>query len=109
MFIFFFVNGNFKNCTQIFIDAVLFLQNVSSKREQKHTDFANALKFLKITRVRARAAGASKMEPFVVIVNGKPLTVITKSSILDVAAALDPPLNIIFDTEQVENIKSTKR
>ena len=33
------------------------------------------------------------MEHFVIIVNGwKPLTIITKSSILDVAAALDPPL-----------------
>ena len=33
------------------------------------------------------------MERFVVIVNGwKPLTIITKWSILDVAAVLDPPL-----------------
>ena len=33
------------------------------------------------------------MELFVIIVNGwKPLTVITKSSTLDVATALDPPL-----------------
>ena len=31
-----------------------------------------------------------------IIVNGiQPLTIITKRSILDVAAALDPPLNII--------------
>ena len=36
------------------------------------------------------------MEHFVVIVNGwKPLTIITKSSILDVAAVLDPPLDTI--------------
>ena len=41
----------------------------------------------------SRTAATSKMEPFVIIVNGwKPLTIITKSSILDVAAALDPPL-----------------
>ena len=34
------------------------------------------------------------MELFVIIVSGfQPLTVITKCSILDVAAALDPPLN----------------
>ena len=33
------------------------------------------------------------MEHFVIIVNGwKPLTIITKNSILDVAAVLDPPL-----------------
>ena len=35
------------------------------------------------------------MESFVIIVNGwKPLTIITKRPILDVAAALDPPLKI---------------
>ena len=34
------------------------------------------------------------MERFVIIVNGwKPLTIITKHSILGVAAALDPPLS----------------
>ena len=36
-----------------------------------------------------------KMKLFVIIVNGfQPLTVITKSSILDVAAVLDPPLTL---------------
>ena len=40
----------------------------------------------------SRTAAASKMERFVLIVNGwKPLTIITKRSILDVTAALDPP------------------
>ena len=40
----------------------------------------------------SRAAATFKMERFVIIVNGwKPLTIITKRSILDVAAALDPP------------------
>ena len=35
------------------------------------------------------------MERFVIIVNGfQPLTIITKRSILDVAAVLDPPLNL---------------
>ena len=44
---------------------------------------------------RSRTAATSKMEYFVIIVNGwKPLTIITKSSILDVAAVLDPPLHI---------------
>ena len=39
------------------------------------------------------AAATSKMERFVIIVNGwKPLTIIPKRSILDAAAALDPPL-----------------
>ena len=37
------------------------------------------------------------MERFVIIVNGwKPLTIITKHSILDVAAVLDPPLNVLM-------------
>ena len=45
------------------------------------------------TRGGSRAAATSKMERFVIIVNGcKPLTIITKRSILDVAAVLDPPL-----------------
>ena len=45
----------------------------------------------------SRTAAASKMEHFVIIVNGwKLLTIITKSSILDVAAVLDPPLKTYF-------------
>ena len=45
----------------------------------------------------SRAAATSKMECFVIIVNGfKPLTIITRHSILDVAAALDPPLRWII-------------
>ena len=41
----------------------------------------------------SRAAATSKMEHFVIIVNGfQPLTTITKRSIMDVATALDPPL-----------------
>ena len=43
----------------------------------------------------SRAAAASKIERFVKTVNGwKPLTIITKRSILDVAAVLDPPLTV---------------
>ena len=43
-----------------------------------------------ILRGGSRAAATSKMEHFVIIVNGfQPLTIITKRSILDVAAALD--------------------
>ena len=48
---------------------------------------------MSITRGGSRTAATSKMERFVIIVNGwKPLTIITKRSILDVAAVLDPPL-----------------
>ena len=43
----------------------------------------------------SRTAAASKMERFVIMVNGwKPLIVITKRSILDIAAVLDPSLRI---------------
>ena len=42
----------------------------------------------------SRTAATSKMEFFVIIVNDyQPLTIITKCSILDVAAFLDPPLS----------------
>ena len=45
------------------------------------------------SRGGSRAATTSKIERFVIIVNDwKQLTVITKPSILDVVAALDPPL-----------------
>ena len=46
-----------------------------------------------VNRGGSRTAATSKMERFEIIVNGlKPLTIITKRSILDVAAVLDPPL-----------------
>ena len=44
------------------------------------------------TRGGSRAAATSKMEHFVIILNGWKLLTITKRSILDVAAALDPLL-----------------
>ena len=44
----------------------------------------------------SRAAATSKMERFVIIVSGlQLLTIITKRSILDLATALDPPLNTV--------------
>ena len=53
------------------------------------------------TRGGSKTAATSKMEVFVIIVNGfEPLTIITKCSILDVAAALDPPL----ETEIIQTI-----
>ena len=51
--------------------------------------------FLITTLLRggSRTAATSKMERFLILVNGwKPLNIITKRSILDVAAVLDPPL-----------------
>ena len=57
-------------------------------------------------RGRSRTAGTSKVELFVIIVNGlelfviivkgwKPSTIITKSSTLNVPAVLDPPLHSV--------------
>ena len=44
-------------------------------------------------RVGSRTAATSKMERFVIIINGwKPLAIITRRSILDVVAVLDAPL-----------------
>ena len=46
-----------------------------------------------LSRGGSRTAETPKMERFVIIFNGfQPLTTITKSSILNVAAVLDPPL-----------------
>ena len=48
---------------------------------------------LDLARDRFRVTATSKVECFVIIVNDwKPLTIITKHSILDVVAALDPHL-----------------
>ena len=53
--------------------------------------------YIKELRGGSRAAATSKMECFVIIVNSwKPLTIITKHFILDVAAVLDPPLGLLF-------------
>ena len=46
-----------------------------------------------IDRGESRTAATSKMEIFVILINGfQPLTIITKCSILDVTTVLDPPL-----------------
>ena len=53
---------------------------------------SNSLSWI-IFRGGSRTAATSKMEHFLIIVNGfQPLTIITKRSILDVAAVLDPLL-----------------
>ena len=57
----------------------------------------------------SRTAATSKMERFVIIVNGwKPLTIITKRSILYVAAVLDPTLiNVEICYTNEESIRGT--
>ena len=57
----------------------------------------NFVDISKNCRGESRTATTSKMEHFVIIINGsQPLTIITKSSILDVAAVLDPTLTCNF-------------
>ena len=52
-----------------------------------------------VFRGGSRAAAISKMERFAIIVNGwKPLTIITKISILHVTVALDLPLVFVLLT-----------
>ena len=60
-----------------------------------------------------RTTATSKMERFVIIVNSfQPLTIITKGSIRDVTAVLDPPLILLktylfFDSAHfIENIRN---
>ena len=55
--------------------------------------FLGLMKLSSTTRGRSRTAARPRVDLFVIIVNGwKLLTIITKSSILDVTAVLDPPL-----------------
>ena len=60
-----------------------------------------------LIRGGSRTAATSKMERFVIIANDwKPLTIITKRSVLDVATVLDPPLWIVLTLFfQVKNIE----
>ena len=57
-----------------------------------------------------RATATSKMECFMIIVNGwKTLTIITKRSILDVAAALHPSLRNAFNSiKEINTLKKKK-
>ena len=68
------------------------------------------IRTLQITdRGGSRTAATSKMELFLIVVNGsKPLTIITKCSILDVTAVLDPPLQKISEKKLLDDILSPK-
>ena len=50
-----------------------------------------------VSKGGSRTAAISKIERFVIIVNGfQPVTIVTKRSILDVVAVLDPPLSFFL-------------
>ena len=60
-----------------------------------------------IVRGGSRTAATSKMERFVIIINDfQPLTIITKCSILVVAAVLDPPLIVLFNSNSLKKCQS---
>ena len=69
--------------------------NSAKLNASAYTDWSSSSIFSRVSLYRggSRTAATSKMERFVIIANGwKPLTIITKHFIIDVAAALDPPL-----------------
>ena len=62
-----------------------------------HQSIDKVGKMMENLRGGSRTAATSKKDRFVTIINSwKPLTIITKRSFLDVAAALDPPLNLTY-------------
>ena len=78
-------------CIILIVNSVLFQFGSYARETSLHLN--------KACRGRTRTAAKSKMEHFVIIVNGfQPLTIITKYSILDLAAVLDPPLASVENT-----------
>ena len=64
-----------------------------NNRLKSNAEKCNLITSSTLSRGGSRAAATSKMECFVIIINGfQPLTIITEHSILDVAVALDLPL-----------------
>ena len=90
--------NNYKNIWWYFLTQLVILASGSLHKRilfHQKKDFNYFIILSTNIRGRSRAAVTSKMECFVLIVNSfQPLTIITKLYILDVAAALDPPLNI---------------
>ena len=79
--------------SNVLFNFVLFVLTLYKKCEK--SCYIKNIIFIKL-RGGSRTAATSKMERFVIIVNGwKPLTIITKRSILDVASHLDPPLKLV--------------
>ena len=78
--------------------AQIFGVNQKRRRKELQEEIPPKISILQCkVRGGSRTAATSKMECSVIIVNGfQPLTIITKRSILDVAAVLDPPLKVFF-------------
>ena len=103
MFVFFYVR--FLSCSFSFMFVFFHVQSGNWKKSQ-HFAVLCQFKCFCITKMLhrggSRTAATSKMKRFVIIVNGwKLLTIITKHSILDFAAALDPPLLQTFPADSL--------
>ena len=72
----------------------MFIKKVYPLKTGPHKTKSAKTKFSKKNfRAGFKAAATSKMERFVIIINGfQPLAIITKRSVLDVATVLDSPL-----------------
>ena len=66
----------------------------------KFINIQNTYPDIMSTRGRSGTGATFKLEPFLITVNAWLLTIVTKSSILDVAAVLDPPLSTIIKLKQ---------
>ena len=76
-------------------DFIITAESVATVLKAANENVSDVL-LVAIVRGGSRAAATSKMERFVITVNGwRSLTIITKSSILDVAAVLDPSLMVL--------------
>ena len=87
------------NLASFLLALLLLLSLISLARRLLKTNYQFIMLEIrfKIIRVRggSRAAATSKMECFLIIANGwKPLAIIAKRSILDVAAGLEPLLRL---------------
>ena len=81
------------------LDLLKMLKNMGPEKQGIYMGLKNLSQLIScfkvpvLTRGGSRVVAISEMELFVIIVNGfQPLTIITKSSILDGEAVLDPPL-----------------
>ena len=104
----FWYGHDLRTCTRVRLKIFYHITTIKEKTflrylKNFHKDCAERIKYFQpekcatiCSRGGSRAAATSKMEHFVIIVNDwKPLTIITKCPILDVAAALDPLLRSV--------------
>ena len=93
------VNDDYKVIPNVPNKLLVSLNNAVLEDKIYETMYRNQAKMNRTRKPRdgSRTAATSKMEHFVIIVNvWNSLTIITKRTILDVAAVLDPPLKPLY-------------